>query len=859
MIRAFGRGLVPLAVLLSGAPAFAQRIVESADVAEVQKAFADDSSAARLRCRFSPLHPALNFAFRFEAGYRIDVPLQQFHGTGHSLTIDTRVTPDGRDPVYLTKTEQLPAVPTAKVDGETSGAFVVGEGAYRVEVLLQDDQQRSCRSAWRIQAELSVAERQLTARTAPNAVEELSASAPPPAGQGLRIPRLTVLLHAAAMAPNSSKLQPDDIDKLADSLSSLLEDLPANAVRLEVFNLDQRAVLLRKDPFTAAEIGNLRADLEKLQLATVDYRALQRPGKPIDLLAGLIEAEFRDPQPPDALIVLGPRPRLANGLPSAAPDARPEAFPIFYLEYQIAWRRPAAGPIFEPMNPRMGDPGVMIDRPIRTVMPASPPDPVERLINGLKGETIPVRSPHDLAAALRRMDGRIARTAAPVETAAAVHSDKTVAVPAAPPSAVTTEPTGGENPIDVLARLRDRILPHARKIPDYTCVEAVRRDRYEPVDGRAAQSCETLLARRKAPDFSNRLKLDSTDWLHLDVAMTTNREIYSWAGDKKFAEGDIDEVVQQGAIGTGPFAGLLIGTFESRDRTFIFEGETEYHGRRVFEYSFEVPEDRSAYRVKAGKDWVITGYRGALLVDPQTAELVRLSVLTDELPEETATCEADTFLEYDLVPLGERNYLLPKVTHQRFIGRDGTEADNTLTFSSCREYQAESTLLFGTGQPGGARQARPAAGMELPAGLPVSVELLTAIRAGASAAGDRLEGRLAKPIVDARQRTLVPAGTPVEGRIVRVETRYTPRLETTVAFHWESIRIAGAAQPLSLRPNRQPPGSRVAGGRGQLQQRGVPIELPLPGEGQDAVVHLIGERVAIASGSLSEWFTAPPK
>ena len=138
------------------------------------------------------------------------------------------------------------------------------------------------------------------------------------------------------------------------------------------------------------------------------------------------------------------------------------------------------------------------------------------------------------------------------------------------------------------------------------------------------------------------MRLSTTDRLRLDVLLATNRELYSWAGAKKFEEGEIDGLVTQGAFGTGPFASMLLSVLEGSDARFIFEGDTSVEGRRLLQYSFSVPVDRSRYRVKAQKDWVFTGYTGTILADPTTAELVRLTVRTDELPSGTGSCDDDT-------------------------------------------------------------------------------------------------------------------------------------------------------------------------------------------------------------------------
>src|SRR5262249_35748864 len=157
---------------------------------------------------------------------------------------------------------------------------------------------------------------------------------------------------------------------------------------------------------------------------------------------------------------------------------------------------------------------------------------------------------------------------------------------------------------------------------------------------------------------------------------------------------DIDELIPEGAIGTGPFAALLMSLFENRNPRFVFEGDASEGPRRVFEYSFRVPQEESHYRVKAKRDWVITGYTGTLRVAPATAELVKLTVRTEELPEETGSCETTTTMEFGLVPLGGLDYLLPKATTQRFVARDGAESENRLAFSACRAYRGESTLSF---------------------------------------------------------------------------------------------------------------------------------------------------------------------
>jgi hypothetical protein len=415
-----------------------------------------------------------------------------------------------------------------------------------------------------------------------------------------------------------------------------------------------------------------------------------------------------------------------------------------------------------------------------------------------------------------------------------------------------------EDPTDVLIRLRDQVLAHAQQIPNHTCVELVRRDQYEAVAGPPARSCETLLARRKLAGVSSKLRLVATDRLRLDVLLASDRELYSWAGAEKFEERDIDELVTQGAFGTGPFASMLLSVLQSSDARFLFEGDTSVASRRLFEYSFNVPLARSRYRVKAQKDWVFTGYTGSIFADPVSAELVRFTVHTEELPAETGSCEDESELEYSSVRLGGDDYLLPKIARQRFIMRDGSEGENTITFSACRDFRGESTVNFSRDVAGSKSLSAGQASLEIPAGLPVTVELTSPpVRSDQAAAGDRIEGRLVNPIRDPIQQTIrVPAGARMIGRLMRVETQWRPSAQVTFALRWETVEVDGTATPIRLNPNHRVQVQPAT--QGGLQRRGVEIQLPLPGEERYYITQIEGEQGVLDTGSRSEWITARP-
>ncbi len=416
-----------------------------------------------------------------------------------------------------------------------------------------------------------------------------------------------------------------------------------------------------------------------------------------------------------------------------------------------------------------------------------------------------------------------------------------------------------DDPVLVLMRLRDKVMAHAERIPNHTCVEAVTRDRYDYAADPAPKSCDALLARRAKAGVGTLVKLAATDRLRLDVALSDTQEMYSWAGASKFEEIDVWNWIPAGAIGTGAFAATLLGIFQASDPGFAFEGEKTVSGRHVLEYSFNVPEEQSHYKVKSGKEWIVTGYTGTMTLDAATAELVQLNVRTEQLPAATHLCEVDSSLEYGTVNLAGEQYLLPKLTRERFIEPGGAEAENTITFSACRDFRGESALHFGANE--GDLAGRPAAiasPVALPDGLPVVVELTSAIQADKASAGDQIKGRLAAPIRDLKQQTiLVPQGAPVEGRVMRAETRYGQPNEVTIALRWDTVERNGVKEPLSLTPNRFAASPKTTT-PGNLRSRPMAFELPRQGEGAYYVYRFTGDYVTLNSGLQSQWFTTKP-
>src|SRR5688500_14357915 len=123
--------LVLIAVLLATGSSRAQTLVDPNRITAALRSFEPKPGEVILKCHVSPIRPVLNFNFRFQSGYMVRVPMNQYTGAGHSWTILTRITPapDG-EPVYMADRLRLPHIPKTKGEFEFGGMYLVGEGRY---------------------------------------------------------------------------------------------------------------------------------------------------------------------------------------------------------------------------------------------------------------------------------------------------------------------------------------------------------------------------------------------------------------------------------------------------------------------------------------------------------------------------------------------------------------------------------------------------------------------------------------------------------------------------------------------------------------------------------------------------------
>lgn len=336
-----------------------------------------------LRCEVSAIKPSLNYSFRYQAGYMVTVPMNQYIGSGHGWSTLTRITPEGgaRKPVYLISRIPLPQVPKTNVEVRVGGGYLLGEGAYNVRWMMLDDSGRVCRKSWRVDVHLSRADRKVKVAMPPDTVWEigLRGSRTLPRGTDDAAPlRLTIFLHAAPLFPRRTRMRPNDMVTLMSTVSSLLERLPARPVRLVLFNLDQQKELYRKEGFLLQDMAQVSQAMTNIELGLVDFQVLQNKRGHVDLLTELVNREMQAQPPSDVVLFLGPATRYFDRVPQANLEKPAIHGPQFYY-FQLApfLRQPAT---------------------------ATPTDTIKSALSRLGGKTILIHTPGEFAKAIERLE-----------------------------------------------------------------------------------------------------------------------------------------------------------------------------------------------------------------------------------------------------------------------------------------------------------------------------------------------------------------------------------------------------------------------------------------------------------------------
>src|SRR5260370_36489255 len=163
----------------------------------------------------------------------------------------------------------------------------------------------------------------------------------------------------------------------------------------------------------------------------------------------------------------------------------------------------------------------------------------------------------------------------------------------------------------LLSRVKQQAARDLSRLPSFTCLATFDR------------SQRTALEK----------KFVHLDAVRAEIAYVGGRELFAWPGSNKF-EGSttLAQIVRNGFIGDAEFVShartvLLLGT-----GTIQYGAEEEYAGRPAVRYAFHVSPLYSGFRIDVSDGSATIGIKGSFRVDRDSLELLRLTVVGDEIP-----------------------------------------------------------------------------------------------------------------------------------------------------------------------------------------------------------------------------------
>ena len=301
----------------------------------------------------------------------------------------------------------------------------------------------------------------------------------------------------------------------------------------------------------------------------------------------------------------------------------------------------------------------------------------------------------------------------------------------------------------LLARLKERIRLNLVNTENYTCVETVARSTRKKANGR----------------------MEPSDTLRLEVARVGGKELFSFPGERAFAERPLRALVGAGLTADGLFASFAHDLFATNIPAISYAGENapSSMGHRVVQYNFRFPLLFSRYTVTTANGSAEVAWSGSFSADADALDLLHLRVQADEIPVQLELDSVITEIDYGRHQLDTGVVQLPQTAIVSTSYATGAMSVNHTEFSQCRAFSAESTLSFDDPAPAETRpvytEPREAA---LPENLTVPLRLDASIEVKKAAVGDPISATVDANVTQRGKRWLAKGAT-VSGRVRRLE------------------------------------------------------------------------------------------
>jgi hypothetical protein len=189
---------------------------------------------------------------------------------------------------------------------------------------------------------------------------------------------------------------------------------------------------------------------------------------------------------------------------------------------------------------------------------------------------------------------------------------------------------------------------------------------------------------------------DALDVVTADVAYEDGHESYK---NIKIGSKPVNKSMEDigGTRSTGEFSSVLEDLLSPyTDASFRKNGTDTLHTRATWVYKYEIPRERSHWRIEAPSELYYPAHTGTIWIDKETSRVLRIEQGTINMPKLFPFDTVETVTEYEFIPLAAgQKYLLP-VSAEVLSCVRGTSmcSRNKLEFRNYRKFGAESSITF---------------------------------------------------------------------------------------------------------------------------------------------------------------------
>jgi hypothetical protein len=190
---------------------------------------------------------------------------------------------------------------------------------------------------------------------------------------------------------------------------------------------------------------------------------------------------------------------------------------------------------------------------------------------------------------------------------------------------------------------------------------------------------------------------DPIDIVTADVAYQDGRESYKniKVGNKPVNK-SMDDI--GGTRSTGEFSSQMEAILRpGTGARFQRNGEDRIRNRQAVVFKFEIPRERSGWRIEQVSQLYYPAYRGSIWIDKETSRILRIEQEARGMPSLFPLDTVESSTDYDFVRLAVGSDFLLPVEAEVLSCQRGTSAcqRNKIEFRNYRKFSSESEITFG--------------------------------------------------------------------------------------------------------------------------------------------------------------------